>query len=104
MNSKSYHYFFMNLGNKTKLGIILALKNKNMNVSEIVSYLKEEQSNISHHLKDLILCRIVDAKQVGKQRIYSLNKRTVLPILKLVEKHSKLNCSRGCNKPCPGCC
>jgi len=103
MNSKSYHYFFMNFANKTKLDIILALKERDMSVNELVNDSGEEQSNISHHLKDLTLCKIVNVKQKGKQRIYSLNKQTVVPMLKLVEKHSKLNCPEGCNKICPGC-
>ena len=102
-DNKSYEYFFMNFANKTKLNIILCLKNKPMSVNEIAGKINEEQSNVSHHLKNLALCQIVNARQKGKKRIYSLNKETVVPMLNLVEKHAHKNCPNECSKKCMGC-
>ena len=97
MRCKSFDLFFQNFANKTKLDIILVLKEKSLSVNEIASKLGEEQSKISHNLKKLIQCNILRVEQQGKQRIYSLNKETVLPMLKLVEKHVKHHCSE-CTK------
>ena len=103
MKNNSYQNFFVNLANKTKLDILLSLKNKPLSVNEIAKKINEEQSNVSHHLKDLSDCRIVHLKKQGKKRIYSLNNRTISPILKLVKMHAAENCSEGCNKKCKGC-
>lgn len=67
-------------------------------VSEICKVLEEEQSKISHNLKKMVECRILEVKQKGKQRIYSLNKDTVIPILDLVEKHVHKYCGQECMK------
>ena len=85
----------MNFANRTKLNIILALENKPLSVNEITEKIKCEQSKISHNLSKLLQCHILDVKQKGKQRIYSLNSETVVPILKIVKKHVKKNCVLG---------
>ncbi len=97
MRCKSFDLFFQNFANKTKLDIILVLKDTSLSVNEIATKLGEEQSKISHSLKKLIQCNILRVEQQGKQRIYSLNKDTVLPMLKLVEKHVKNHCPQ-CTK------
>ena len=98
MKCKSYNYFFMNFANKSKLDIIMALRYKPLNVSTIAKRINEEQSAVSHNLKKLTDCHILDVEKVGKERIYSLNKDTVIPILKLVEKHVIKNCPGSCCK------
>ena len=103
MSNSTYDIFFKNFANKTKLEIILCLREKPLSVGDISEKTKIEQSNISHQLKQLALCKIVEVKQKGKQRIYSLNKKTVVPMLELVEKHAKTNCPNGCFNKCPGC-
>ncbi len=95
MKCDAVEIFFNNFAQKTKLNIILTLKNKPLSVSEISKHINEEQSKVSHNLKKLAQCNIVKAEQQGKQRIYSLNKETVLPLLKLVDKHVNSHC-RGC--------
>jgi len=46
-------------------------------------------------------CRIVEVKQKGKERIYSLNKKTIVPMLNLIDKHAKSFCDcKNCNKEC----
>ena len=102
MDKKSYEHFFVNFANKKKFEIMLALKEKPMNVSEIVKKVGGEQSAISHNLKGLAECRIIEAKKSGKERVYSLNKHTIIPMLKLVKKHVHKNCPFKCWKNCPG--
>lgn len=96
MKHYSYNNFFMNFANKTKLGIILALENKPLSVNEITEIVKGEQSKISHNLSKLLQCHILNVKQKGKQRVYSLNSETVIPMLKIVKSHIKKNCLKAC--------
>jgi len=79
--------FFKALCNDTRLGIVLCLKEGSKNVSQLTSELKMEQSRVSHNLQCLIKNGFVTVEQVGKQRVYSLNKDTIVPILKAVKKH-----------------
>ena len=67
-------------------------------VSEICSLIKEEQSKVSHNLRKLMECRFLDVEKKGKQRIYSLNKDTIIPILKLVERHVHKYCGEVCRR------
>ena len=76
--------------------ILEALMKKPLCVSEICQELGEEQSKISHNLKKLADCRFIEAKQAGKKRIYSLNKETIFPLMKLVDKHTKKYCCHNC--------
>jgi len=92
MKCNTYHIFFRNLANPIKTKIILALKEKESSVSELSKKLKIEQSKLSHALSSLRCCKLVLVKQKGKERIYSLNKKTILPILKIIDKHKCANC------------
>lgn len=96
MKNNSYFIFFGNLANPLRIDIISALKEKEMSVTKIADKLGVEQSKISHALARLKECNIVEVKSEGKQRIYSLNKKTILPILHLIDKHSQLNCNGEC--------
>lgn len=98
MKCRSYEDFFKNFANKTKFRIIMHLKNRSMSVNELSKALGEEQSKVSHNLAKLARCNILTATQKGKQRIYSLNKDTVIPVLKLVTKHVEKHCEGKCNK------
>lgn len=96
MFCKSYNDFFQIMANQTNQAIIQQLLRKPSNVSQLMKKTKLEQSQISHSLKRMYECRIVNYERRGKQRIYSLNKDTVTPILKIVDNHAK--------KMCPECC
>ncbi len=102
MNNSAYHIFFTNLANPLKIKIILALRDRERNVTEISEMLKVEQSKVSHALILLRKCNIVEVKKKGKERIYLLNKDTIIPMLKLIDEHSKAFCNckecRGCGK------
>ena len=96
MKNNTYHVFFTNLANPLRIKIISSLKEKEKNVTELSRELKIEQSKLSHALRLLRHCNIVEVKQKGKQRIYSLNKKTIIPILKLIDDHSKTFCGGNC--------
>ena len=98
MKCKSYKTFFVNFANNTKLDIIMSLRNGSLNVNAIAKKVNEEQSTVSHNLRKLTDCHILNAKKEGKERVYSLNKNTVIPILKLFEKHVIKNCPGSCCK------
>lgn len=90
--STTYHVFFRNLANPIKTKIISALKEKESSVNKLVKKLNIEQSKLSHALTSLKSCNIVNFKQRGKQRIYYLNKETIVPILKIIDKHTCKYC------------
>ena len=96
MNKKTYHIFFSRLSNPVRIEIISALREKEMSVNELCKKLKIEQSKLSHALGSLRCCNIVQSKVEGKKRIYYLNRDTILPILKIIDKHEKTFC-----KNCP---
>ncbi len=93
---KSYDNFFKNFAHPTRFQIILALKNNPLSVTQLAKKTGLEQSQVSHTLKNMVQCNILEVKKKGRQRIYSLNKKTVLPLLQIVEKHVKKYCLREC--------
>lgn len=97
MKNNTYHVFFTNLANPLRIKIISSLREKAKNVSELTSELREEQSKVSHALMSLRHCNIVDVRQKGKERIYSLNKKTILPILKVIDNHAQVFCGGKCD-------
>ena len=97
LNHQSYNIFFSNLANPLKIGIVLSLREKEKNVTEIKKDLNVEQSKISHALQSLKNCDIVYVEQRGKERVYSLNKDTIVPMLDLINKHANVHCK---NKSC----
>jgi DNA-binding transcriptional ArsR family regulator len=100
MKTSAYYVFFSNLASPLRIGIVEALKKKPLSVSELSEELDVEQSKLSHALGNLRCCNIVNVKQKGKQRIYALNKKTIVPILGLIDKHAKTFCKGGCSKKC----
>ena len=93
---KTYHIFFSKLANPLKIDILSSLREKDKSVTGLVRELKVEQSKISHALQSLKICNIVHVKKKGKERIYSLNKQTILPILKLIDMHEETFCKSCC--------
>jgi ArsR family transcriptional regulator, zinc-responsive transcriptional repressor len=90
---ETYHKFFSNLANPLKIQIIVYLREENKSVGKLSEELKVEQSKVSHALSSLKNCNIVKVNQKGKQRIYSLNKKTILPMLNLIDKHATTQCN-----------
>ena len=86
---KPYSLFFQALANPTRFQILdLLRKNrKGLNVTEICNELQIEQTHVSHSLKCLTFCGLVNSVRDGKSRIYSLNRDTLQPLLSIVDKH-----------------
>jgi len=97
MKCVSYDLFFRNFANPERMKILLALKEKSLSVGEISEKLEVEQSRISHSLASLKHCSIVQAKRNGKKIVYSLNKKTTVPLFNLVDEHTTCFC-KGANK------
>ena len=91
------YLFFETLGSGLKIDIINKLKDNRLNVNELSTQLDQERSKVSHALKSLLDCNFVKVRKEGKNRFYSLNTDTILPIMDLVEKHIKKYC-KICNK------
>lgn len=90
MIDKTYKLFIQAMSNKTRLCIIKYLSNNvARNVSQICKDLDFEQSRVSHNIACLMDCGFVEVKKSGKERIYSLNKETIIPIVKLMDRHIK---------------
>ena len=94
MKTSAYYPFFKKLANPLRIRIITSLSNKEKTVNELSKDLEVEQSKLSHALKELSGCSIVTSKRKGKNKIYSVSK-TVLPILKMIDKHSQ-KCCKSC--------
>lgn len=86
------HVFFETLGTSLKIDILNSLRKSPSSVNEISENLGEERSKVSHALLSLLDCGFLEVKRDGKKRIYSLNKETTVPLLKLVDKHTKKYC------------
>ena len=91
-----YKIFFETLGNKPRWEIVHLLQKGEYRVTAIAEKLGYEQSLISHHLKRLETCGFVNVESNGKERIYKLNKKTVGPLLKMVDKHVNTYCKKVC--------
>jgi len=87
---KPYSLFFQALANRTRMEVLKLLSDKgSMNVSEICKELGLEQTHVSHNLKCLTFCGLVASSREGKSKVYSVNGQTVLPLLKIIDKHLK---------------
>jgi len=84
-----HRLFFKAFSNKTRLEIINLLRKKSLTVMEMCSKTGFEQSRVSHNLKCLEDCGFVIVSRVGNYRKYSLDEETIVPIVKLFEKHMK---------------
>lgn len=96
MSCNAYYIFFRNLANPLKMKIITELRKSSLSVNEITDKLKAEQSKVSHALSNLKACNIVTSRVEGKQRIYSLNKKTIIPMFDIIDKHKLSYCKGGC--------
>jgi len=89
MINVSYILFFKALSNDTRLRIVDLLRSGSRNATEIGKALDIEQSMVSHNLTCLINCGFVTAKQFGKNKVCSLNKETVIPLLEIIDRHTR---------------
>lgn len=87
MIEMSYILFFKALSNKTRLEIIELLREAPRNVTEMCKELGFEQSRVSHNLACLSNCGFVTVEQEGRNKVYSLNRETIVPLLEIIDRH-----------------
>ncbi len=88
----AYKIFFGTLVSESRLKIINLLRKGKKNVSQIMEELKMDQSAVSHDLSRLKDCGFVLVEVEGKFRFYQLNKKTIQPLMDIIDKHMKGNC------------
>lgn len=93
-----HRIFFETLGNHTRWEIVRLLKRREMRATAIAERLGCEQSLVSHHLRRLERCGFLRCSPNGRERVYALNRESVMPLLTLVERHIEKFCQRVC---CP---
>lgn len=96
MLENTRNIFLTTLSNKTRLKIIEILLKRPRNVTQICRLSGMDQTTVSHNLSRLKRCGFVVVKKRGKQRIYSLNEGTIVPLIKLMNKHIDTYCSKLC--------
>lgn len=90
---EAYKIFFGTLFSRSRLKIINILRDfGKKNVSELVKELKLSQTAISHDLARLKKCGFVKSEIKGKYRYYTLNEKTIKPIMELIDKHMSNFC------------
>lgn len=87
MKEISYKLFFKAFSNETRFWIVRLLRKGPRCVTEICEELDFEQSRVSHNLRCLENCGFVTATQDGKKKVYSLDEKTILPMLELIDEH-----------------
>ncbi len=74
----------------TRFNILeLLQKNKKMSVNELVAKLKKDQPLISHHLKALKQCKIVNSKESGKSTMYFISNKEISKLINDIVKTGK---------------
>lgn len=90
--SESYKIFFGTLISESRLKMINLLRDKRKNVSEIMKELNMNQTAVSHNLSRLKRCGFVKSEIDRKFRYYSLNEKTIKPLMSLIDKHMSQYC------------
>ena len=70
----------------TRLAILEGIKDGEKTVSEIVSIVKKNQSNISNHLSCLLDCGIVTNRRNGKNVFYDIKDKRIISFLSDTDK------------------
>lgn len=91
---KAYQMFFGTLANKNRLNIVNSIRQGKKSVSEICQVTGFEQSMVSHNLKNLEYHGMVFKEKKGKFRYYSVNEKTIRPLLELIDTHMKQYCCK----------
>jgi DNA-binding transcriptional ArsR family regulator len=75
---------FKILGDKTRLGILMLLRDRELPVRSIVQQMDTTQANISKHLKILYEHNIVKKRQVKSSVLYSIKKDCIFEICEIL--------------------
>lgn len=84
--------FFGTLTNENRFSIVNLLLDGPKTVTQISKSLGMNQTTVSHNLKRMLRCGFVTNSTEGKFRIYSINKETIAPLIKLMNKHVEKYC------------
>lgn len=84
-----YASFFQLMGNETRLSVLMTLQKGSLNVTDLAKRTNIEQTNLSHALKQLEDANFVNAKRVGKQKVYSLSTNSLADLLHLIDTQAK---------------
>ena len=94
MLKKAYKIFFGTLANENRIRLINALRKETKCVHEITKELGFNQTTVSHNLKRLLRCGFVFVEKKGAHRYYSLNKKTIMPLMNLIDEHMHEYCEK----------
>ncbi len=81
------------LADEDRLRIVQALRSGEKHVSQLAEELAEEIANVSHHLKILRQCGLVQTKRQGRFIVYSLHP-DVFAAAEQPSEHLDLGCCR----------
>ena len=89
---QAYKIFLGTLVSEPRLKIINLLRSGRKNVTQIIDELEMDQTSVSHNLARLKECGFVIFEVDGKFRYYSLNEKTIKPLMEIIEKHMSQYC------------
>jgi predicted transcriptional regulator len=95
MSKTPYKTFLKTLSNVNRFEILNLLKQGPKNVSCICDELEMNQTTVSHHLSAMKDSCLVSVEINGKERVYSINRKTMKPLMDLIHAHM--------NEPCKCC-
>lgn len=87
MTFTAYKLFFKALSNEGRFNIIQALQKGPLCVNEICFYTRLKQSRTSRSLRCLEHCGFITRERKGKRVYYTLDKKTVQPMVLMIERH-----------------
>ena len=88
----AYKIFFGTLVSESRLRIINLLRKGKLSVSEIAEKLEMTQPAVSHDLARMKKCGFVKNEIRGNYRYYSLNDKTIKPLMNLIDSHMGQHC------------
>lgn len=97
MICNTYIQFLRTLADPSKFSIVMQLRSSPKSVSELAQGLRFEQSRVSHNLQRLKELNFVEIKKRGKLRIYHLHRRTIAPLLDIIDEHIGVYCRKYCH-------
>ena len=100
MNSIDVAVVCKALGDANRLEIIKMLADGEKCGCELLEKFQITQPTLSHHMKTLVECALVDDRKDGKWHHYSLNCNTLQDFKKFIDG---LSCVKNNEKKC-GCC
>lgn len=80
------------VGNEIRYKILQLLREKERCVSEIMKSLDKKQTLISHHLRSLRECGLVEKERRGRKMIYKISDPAVLEFMEKIKDLSKTKC------------